>query len=84
MGTPRREPLDVLAEKLSGMGIQSWSMFDALNMIGTDHEKYCCPDERHWSAAGHELIATAILENLRRDQLLDTLRQRRAAHPRTP
>lgn len=84
VGTPRREPIDVLAEKLKAMGIQSWSMFDALNMIGTDHERYCCPDGRHWSADGHEVVATAMLNALQRDGLLDTLRQRRAAKPRTP
>jgi lysophospholipase L1-like esterase len=83
LGTPRSEPIDALAEKLASMGIKSWSMVEALNLIGTDHDKYT-GDGRHWTPAGHEIIAMALLQNLRREQLLDTLRARRAAQPRTP
>ena len=82
-GTPRTEPIEALAEKLASMGIQSWSMVDALNLIGTDHGRYT-GDGRHWTPAGHEVIAMALLQQLNREKLLDALRQRRAAHPRTP
>ena len=82
-GTPRTEPIEALAEKLSSMGIQSWSMVEALNLIGTDHARYT-GDGRHWTPAGHEVIAMAMLQQLNRETLLDALRQRRASHPRTP
>jgi lysophospholipase L1-like esterase len=84
VGTPRKEPIDVLAEKLAALGIQSWSMFDAMSLIGSDHDTFTCSDGGHWTAAGHEVIALAMLQNLRRENLLETLRERRAAHPRTP
>jgi lysophospholipase L1-like esterase len=82
-GTPRTEPIEALAEKLASLGIQSWSMVEALDVIGTDHAKYT-GDGRHWTPAGHDVIAMSLLQNLRRESLLDALRARRAAHPRTP
>jgi lysophospholipase L1-like esterase len=82
-GTSRTEPIEALAEKLESLGIQSWSMVAALDVIGTDHDKYT-GDGRHWTPAGHDIIAMSLLQNIKRESLLDALRARRAAHPRTP
>jgi hypothetical protein len=41
------------------------------------------PDDAHWNEAGHLVLARGIFKRLEAEGLLETLRQRRAAKPRT-
>ena len=84
VGTPRVEPIEVLDEKLSALGITCWSFHDALTVIGGDRKKFTGADGQHWSAAGHDVIAATILRNIKREGLLETLRERRQGRPRSP
>lgn len=81
VGTARQEPLEVLAEVLEQRGIASYSLLPTLTQIGTDRPRYTC-DKRHWSPAGHELIASAILQHMLAEGLPERLKKGRATNPR--
>lgn len=81
LGTPRDEPLELLRAELAQRQIASWSLRDTLAVIGADRARYTC-DKAHWSAAGHELVAQALLAFLRADGLDSALPAARAKRPR--
>ncbi|QDU66424.1 SGNH/GDSL hydrolase family protein [Engelhardtia mirabilis] len=81
--TPRREPTTVLEELLQERGLATWNFFDEVDRMGRDRERFVMGDNHHWSKAGHEVIARGIVERLREEGLLQSLRERRAAAPRT-
>ncbi len=83
IGTPRREPVDVLEELLRERGIRTWNFFDEVSHMGVDRAAFTMPDNAHWNQRGHEVIARGVSRRIQEEGLLETLRERRAANPRT-
>lgn len=81
IATQREEPLDVLAEEAARVGAASWTLLPALDVIGSDRERYTC-DKAHWSDEGHLVIARHLLERIRADRLDEALPAARAVRPR--
>lgn len=74
-GTPRREPSDVLVERCRALGLETWDFFEVAERLGADRARLLAEDGRHWSSAGHALVAEE-LERLLRAGLLGDLRAR--------
>jgi len=83
-GTPRSEPIDVLEELLAAIGLETWSLAEEARAMGHDPARYQMPDDYHWSAEGHALIADALDRELRRERLIEAALAKRAASPRSP
>lgn len=83
LDTPRREPIEVLREDLEARGIVCWDFFEEADRMGQDRRAFLMPDDAHWNEAGHLVLARGIFKRLEAEGLLETLRQRRAAKPRT-
>ena len=81
LATPREEPLVVLHERLTRLGLQCYSLDETVVMFGRDRERYTC-DGAHWSKEGHGEVAMALLMAMRRERLPAALRSARAAAPR--
>jgi lysophospholipase L1-like esterase len=81
LGTPRREPVEALAERLAEVGGRCWEFLDEISRMGGDRGRYMQPDNDHWSPAGHGLVAEGIRLRLEREGLLAAAVERRRAQP---
>ena len=81
LGTPRTESTKVLTREFAKRGVKSWSMNDAITLIGTRRNKFTC-DDAHWSAAGHRVIAQHLLNALTSKGLDERLLDNRRKSPR--
>lgn len=80
-GTDRREPNEVLEERLSAVGVDSWQFFEVIAAMGRQPDHYLC-DNFHWSEAGHYLIAQRLLRQMSQEGFLNTLPRSREKKPR--
>ena len=81
LSTAREEPIVVLAEEMGARGVHCYSLAPEVRTFGTDRARYTC-DGAHWSREGHEVVAAALLRQLRAERLLMRLIQERAENPR--
>ncbi len=81
-GTSAVEPMAVLMELVVSAGAESWTLYQEVLRFMSDVDRYYQDDEAHWNAAGHGAMAEALDRLVREAQLLDRLRERRAASPR--
>lgn len=80
-GTPRTEPLDVLAERLHSEGGVCWSLDAVVSAFEQEHEAFIYPND-HWRPVDHAAIAQVLAQLIDDEGLLDTLATARHGHPR--
>ncbi len=80
-GTPREEPIAVMAEWVGEAGVRSWSFMSEISIMGEDRGRFTC-DGAHWSAAGHLLIAKGIARHMHSDGTAPRLIEHRRRNPR--
>jgi hypothetical protein len=76
-GTPRREPTEVLIERCRALGLEVWDFSEVADRLGADRAHLLAEDGRHWSSAGHAVVAQELARLLRAGTLGDL----RARHP---
>ncbi|HZM00784.1 MAG TPA: hypothetical protein VFD43_11085 [Planctomycetota bacterium] len=81
LGTPRTEPMEVLAERLQAEGGRCWSLFELISGFARRPDEYILPND-HWTPAGHAAVAGAIAELIEGEGLLPELAAVRARRPR--
>lgn len=79
--TPRLAPTLALDARLTELGFSTWLMRDELEQMGGDVDTFT-NDGRHWSKAGHRVIAVGLLERMRAEGLVQRLLAARRAAPR--
>lgn len=79
--TPRLAPTLALDAKLKELGLTTWLMKDELEAIGRDVDTFT-NDGRHWSKAGHRVIAVGLQQRMQAEGLVDSLVAKRRAAPR--
>ncbi len=83
VGTPRREPLEALEDLFRAAGLEVWTFWDEVDLMGRERLKYVVSrSDNHWTKAGHEVFARGLRERLVADGLLTELAQQRRAAPR--
>jgi lysophospholipase L1-like esterase len=82
LGTPRREPNEVLVELLEERGHRCWDLFDEVDRMGLDRARFIMGDNFHWSKPGHDVFARALWERIQAEGLVDELVRRRQERPR--
>ena len=80
-GDPRFERMAALAEP---RGIPIIDQYDHMLRQGAERRDARWPRDSHWNAAGHRWAAEAVLEWLKRNQDVCTMRKRPASPPRPP
>jgi hypothetical protein len=81
-GTPRREPVDVLIERVQALGVPTWDFYPEAIGMGGAHSRFYMEGDYHWSRLGHEVIARGLYERLHEEGLLERLHSARKASPR--
>lgn len=80
--SPRRDGVEILLGEFARRGITTWDLTPELEEIGRDLERNTT-DERHWSAAGHRIVADGLAARVRGDgALVSRLVEARRARPR--
>jgi hypothetical protein len=77
VGTPRREPIDVLAEWLAPTGVETWDFYPVISYMGADLDQFILSRNNHWSPKAHRLVARALLRHLTEGGLLERLLRER-------
>jgi hypothetical protein len=70
VGTPRREPLEALADWLAPTGAETWDLYDTASYIGQNPERHVLQSSQHWSPAGHRVMALSLHHQLQADGAL--------------
>jgi hypothetical protein len=85
IGTPRKEPTDVLREMIEGVGGTPWDLWDLAERFGRQPEYFTNIQrgDDHWNGEGHLAVAIELYKRLTANGLLDQQAQLRAAKPRT-
>lgn len=85
IGTPRKEPTEVLREMIEGVGGKPWDLWDLAERFGRQPEYFTNIQrgDDHWNAEGHLAVAIELYKRLTEGGLLDNQAQARAAKPRT-
>jgi len=80
-GTPRTEPLEVLAERLQAEGGTCWSLDPIVNAFERQHDAFIYPND-HWRPVAHRAVAQGLERLIEDEGLLDTLATARRERPR--
>ena len=80
-GTPRTEPLEVLAERLAAEGGTCWSLDPIVSAFEQQHDAFIYAND-HWKPVAHKAVAQG-LERLIDRELLDALATSRQGRPRS-
>lgn len=84
IGTPRREPLEALEELFHRAGLETWTFWEEVDLMGRERLKYVVSrNDNHWTQPGHDVFAQGLFERLTRDGLLDELLRKRIQNPRS-
>ena len=81
VGTPRTEPLQVLAERLAAEGGTCWSLDPIVSAFEQQHDAFIYPND-HWRPVAHTAVAQGLERLIEDEALLDTLAAARRARPR--
>lgn len=80
-GTPRTEPLEVLAERLQAVGGTCWSLDPIVSAFEREHDVFIYPND-HWRPVAHAAVAQGLAELIEGEGLLDSLAAARRGRPR--
>lgn len=80
-GTPRTEPLQVLAERLAAEGAKCWSLDPIVSAFERQHDAFIYPND-HWRPAAHAGVAQGLAKLIEDEALLEALATSRRGRPR--